>query len=150
VLACGGVGCADVIPIPIGQVVAANRNRACIRASPIIRLGLVVDVVLGVLAFACLPEFQLCLEVIFVPANGCEVAIAIVVAVLARCAVVLDQPGPCWMLGIWGLGIAFLPEALVVCIGTEGDLLYVAGDLVLAPLRVAMRRRGAKELTNKR
>jgi hypothetical protein len=48
-----------------------------------------------------------------------------------------------------GLGLAFLPEALVVCIGTEGALLYVAGDLVLAPLRVAMRRRGAKALANK-
>jgi hypothetical protein len=40
VLACGDVGCADVIPI--GQVVVANRNRACIRASPITRVGLVV------------------------------------------------------------------------------------------------------------
>jgi hypothetical protein len=53
------------------------------------------------------------------------------------------------VLGIWGLGLAFLPEALVVCIGAEGAILYVAGDLVKAPLRVAMRRRGAKALANK-
>jgi hypothetical protein len=52
------------------------------------------------------------------------------------------------VLDIWGLGLALLPEALVVCIGTEGALLYVAGDLVQAPLRVAMRRR-AKALANK-
>jgi hypothetical protein len=108
--------------------------------------------VLGVLlAFACLPESHLCLEVIFVPASGCEVAIAIVVAVLAKCAVVLDQPccacrppSSCRGRAGWASGALVLRalrrRSFVVCIGAEGALLYMAGDLVKAPLRVAMGR----------